>query len=122
MYHPKPTVTNPEDNSVDEYIEVFNPKAVPVNLFDTNGIWRLNGGVEFSFSTNTTLPADGNLLLVNFNPTNTTALQAFRSVHGITNAAVPILGPYAGKLKNSRDRWRLKSRNIPIFPRTRHPG
>ena len=116
MYHPKPTVTNPEDNSVDEYIEVFNPKAVPVNLFDTNGIWRLNGGVEFSFSTNTTLPAGGNLLLVNFNPTNTTALQAFRSVHGITNAAVPILGPYAGKLKNSRDRVAIEKPQYPDLP------
>ncbi|MBI4325546.1 MAG: lamin tail domain-containing protein, partial [Chloroflexi bacterium] len=116
MYHPKPTAANPEDNSVDEYIELFNPTAAPVSLFDTNGVWRLGGGVAFDFPTNTMLPAGGTLLLVNFNPTNTTALQAFRSVHGQTNGAIPVLGPYAGKLKNSSDRVAIEKPQYPDLP------
>ena len=75
MYHPNdPTGTN--ENTLLEYVELFNPTAAPVLLQDTNGQWQLNGGVEFTFPPNTTIPAGGTLLLVNFGPTDTTASNA----------------------------------------------
>jgi hypothetical protein len=39
------------------------------------------------------------LLVVDFNPTNTTQLTAFRNRYGIS-AGVPVLGPFTGLLDN----------------------
>ncbi len=49
-----------------------SPSAVA--LFDTNGVWRLDGGVQFTFTNQTTLAAGARLLVVNFNPADAAAL------------------------------------------------
>jgi len=110
-YHPPDFVngTNITDNSLDEFVELFNGAASPVTLHNTNGTWRVNGGVNFTFPTNLTLAAGEFALLVNFNPaTNAAQSNAFRSLFGITNNALRILGPYAGKLANNSDRLALE--------------
>jgi len=115
MYHPNdPSGTN--ENTLLEYIELFNPTTAPVSLQDTNGNWRLNGGVGFNFPPNTTIPAGGTLLLVNFDPTDTTASNAFRSSYGITSPGLAILGPYSGKLGNRSDRVALEKPQYPDLP------
>jgi len=110
MYHP-PDGT--DDNTTDEYVEVLNTTAVPIILQDTNGAWRLSGGIDLDFAPNTTLPAGGVLLAVNFDPADTAALARFRSIYGVTNPAVPILGPYGGKLSNRSDRIALEKPQYP---------
>jgi len=115
MYHPNdPTGTN--ENTMLEYVELFNPTATPVPLQDTNGNWRLSGGVGFDFPPNTTIPAGGTLLVVNFGPTDTTASNAFRNAYGITNAGLSVLGPYSGKLGNRSDRVALEKPQYPDLP------
>ena len=111
MYHPPDVGTN--DNTKDEYIELYNPTAAAITLQDTNGLWRLNGGVGFDFPPNTTLAPGAALLVVNFNPADTTALAAFRATYGITNLQLSILGPYSGKLGNRSDRVAVEK---PQFP------
>jgi hypothetical protein len=101
---------------LDEYIEIFNPTAGTVSLFNTNGTWRLDGGATLDFPANTTLPAGGLLLLVNFDPATGTNLAHFRSRYGLTNPAVPILGPYSGKLGNRSDRLALERPQFPDLP------
>jgi hypothetical protein len=120
MYHPSdPTGTN--ENTLLEYVELFNPTAVPVLLEDTNGNWRLNGGVGFNFPPNTAISAGGTLLVVNFSPTDTLSSNAFRNAYGITNADVTVLGPYLGKLGNRSDRVALEKPQYPDLPGDPYP-
>ena len=103
--------TNPH---LDEFIELRNPTGGPVEFFNTNGAWRLNGGVDFTFATNFTLGSGDYLLVVNFNPaTNAAQLAAFKTLYGITNAGLVIVGPYAGKLANNSDRVALEKPQHP---------
>ncbi len=107
MHHPSPTVINPEDNSLDEFVEIHNRTDAAVELFNTQGGWRLTGGIEFTFPTNTPLAARGSWVVVNFNPTNTPAMEQFNKRYGITNI-LQLLGPYGGKLGNDGDRIALE--------------
>jgi len=109
MYRP-PDIGGTNDNSADEFVEVYNITAAPVPLFDpafpTNS-WRLRGGADFNFPTNVTLPPHGYALIANFDPqTNAVALAAFRALYGVP-AGVPIFGPYQGKLNNSGEEVKL---------------
>ncbi len=110
-YHPPDFVngTNITDNSLDEFVEIFNGATSPVTLHNSNGTWRVNGGVNFTFPTNLTLAAGEFALLVNFNPaTNAAQSNAFRTLFNITNSSLRILGPYTGKLANNSDRLALE--------------
>ena len=116
MYHPPDYGTNSPDDG--EFIELQNISGATVPLFDpahTTNVWRLAGGVSFNFATNQTLAAGARLVIVGFNPTNTTLLAAFHARYG-TNAT--IVGPYAGQLNNtgeSVELWR------PDAPQTTPP-
>src|ERR1043166_3015769 len=67
QFHP-PDIGGTNDNSLDEFIELFNPTPSPVALFNTNGGWRINGDETFTFPTNFVLGPGEYLLLVNFSP------------------------------------------------------
>ena len=61
------------------------------------------------FPTNVTLLGGNHLLVVNFDPaTNAVQLAAFKSLYGITDPSLLILGPYGGKLANNSDRVALE--------------
>lgn len=111
MYHPPDL--NLVDNTTNEYLEIFNPMGSAVALGDTNGQWRLDGGIEFTFPAATAVPAGGTLLVVSFDPADNAALNAFKSVYGITNAALQFVGPYSGKLGNRSDRIGLEKPQAP---------
>ncbi|HEX5218058.1 MAG TPA: lamin tail domain-containing protein [Verrucomicrobiae bacterium] len=55
MYHP---ITENDD---DQYIELFNRSALPVNLSG----WTLGGGVSFTFPSNTTIAGNGYVVVAN---------------------------------------------------------
>src|SRR6185295_5025208 len=95
-----------------------------VSLFHTNyptNTWRLRDAVDFNFPTNATMPANSFLLVVSFNPTNTTQLAAFRSRYGLS-PAVPIFGPWTGKLDNSSDSIELTRPDAPELPPSSDAG
>ena len=106
MYRP-PDIGGTNDNSDDEYIEVLNTSVDPVPLFETTNTWRLSGGVDFNFPAGLTLNGGEYILLVNFNPTNTTMTSAFRAKYSV-GAGVRLFGPYSGQLNNSGDDVELK--------------
>ena len=110
MFHPPDVLsgTNLVDNNVDEFLELLNATPNPVSFQNTNGTWRLNGAVDFIFPANLTLLSGELMLVVNFSPTNTAQLAAFKALYGITNAALRILGPYSGDLANSSERVALE--------------
>jgi hypothetical protein len=112
MYHPLPTIANPENNENDEFVELYNPTALPItlmNLVADVGVWRMAGGIDYLFPTNTVVPAYGRLAVVSFDPsTNSAARAAFLAAYDLTNGQVRLFGPYSGQLNNQTDTIRLE--------------
>ena len=115
MYHPPVPVPADIDP---EFVELRNTSSSAVELFTDFGAggtqpWNLSGGVTFDFSLGTAIPAEGYLLVVNFNPaTDPTALARFRAIYGLSGA-VAIAGPYVGTLSNFSDTIRLRKPDTP---------
>ncbi len=110
MYHP-PTSSNGNE---DEYVELFNITGASVPLFDPahpTNTWHIDG-IDFRFPTNVTLAAGAYALVVNFDPANAAALDAFRFLYGVS-PAVPVYGPFAGRLDNSGERVDLLRPDAP---------
>ena len=106
MYHPAATDTN--DNTRDEYIEIFNPTANTVVLSDSNGAWRIDGSVKYIFPTNTVLLPGQWLLVAAVAQTNTVQWDAFIQKYNLTNEALIIVGPFDGKIPNDAGRVALE--------------
>ncbi len=103
MYHP-------EDVN-DEYIELYNPTPVRIYLENTEGTWRLDGTVEYIFPTGTSIPADGRLIVVGFDPVvDNIRLDTFIVAYN-SDTLTPgedIVGPWSGNLSNSSERLALE--------------
>jgi hypothetical protein len=115
MFAP-PALAGVTDNLVDEYVELFNPTATALELSTTNGMWRLEGGVDWTFAAGTRLAPGETLLLVSFDPADSSLLNGFRQRYGLTNLALQIQGPFAGKLSNRSDRLGLERPQFPDLP------
>ena len=101
MYHPV-------EDEVYEYIELHNPSGTPADLWTAAGTWRLDGGVSFSFPSNTALEAGSYLVVVPFDPTNTVEAGEFLGHYGLTSERVHLVGPYGGRLANGGERIGLE--------------
>jgi len=112
MYHPPPIVPD-LDNTQHEYIEIYNPTATALNLWETDqsiyvGPWRITGQAEYTFPTNTTLAAGDRVLIVPFHPeTDLAAKTDFLARYGLQNS-VSLFGPFAGNLSNQGGRVALE--------------
>ncbi len=127
MYHPPDIVTptNSLDNSIDEYIELYNASSSQVLLYDPTvypfadgrtNTWRLRGVVDFDFPQNVSLASGAYMLVVNFNPTvDVVQLAAFRAKYGVPPDA-QIFGPYKGKLQNGDGSVELYKPDPPQAP------
>jgi hypothetical protein len=92
----------PGPGEEDEFVELYNNSGAEVSLFHSVAVtntWKLEGGIDFTFPGNVTIPAAGYALVVGFNPDDAAALAAFRSRLGVS-ASVPVFGPFQGKLDN----------------------
>ncbi|RIK72538.1 MAG: hypothetical protein DCC68_26310, partial [Planctomycetota bacterium] len=87
MYHPA--------DAGDEYIELKNISAAPVNLQD----WQLADGVDYIFPA-TTLDPGEYLIVSSIDPTE------FRTKYAIP-LGIDIVGPYSGALDNAGENVRL---------------
>jgi len=121
MYHP-PDIGGVTDDTLDEYIELYNLSGSDVPMYDpaypTNK-WRLQDGIDFSFTNLTVIPAGSYVLVVSFDPiANPAQLTAFRTRYGVAST-VPVYGPYIGKLANDAEAVELVK---PDAPRTTPPA
>jgi len=118
MYHPAPAPGATTDNTTVEYVELYNPTATAIPLWNAEvGPWRIDGGIAFALPTNQVLAAGERLVLVPFDPaTNAAALQVFVDTYALTNGPIRLLGPYSGKLANSAERVALERGVAPDAP------
>jgi len=99
MYNPSTS------NDSLEFVEIVNPTILSVDLTR----WEIDGGVDYTFPSNTTIAAGETLTVIPFNPenpSNSTRLATFRSTYGLSTN-VPLLGGYDGWLDNGGERLRL---------------
>lgn len=107
MYYPSVSTAYPGDNTAEEFIEITNPTGEDIPLWNSYGVWRLDGGVIYEFPTGTTLKAGSSLIIVGFNPGRTDLLESFCTTYGI-DPTEAILGPYQGVLSNRGERISLE--------------
>jgi Lamin Tail Domain/CotH kinase protein/Concanavalin A-like lectin/glucanases superfamily/Bacterial Ig domain len=112
----QPPLLGANENFDAEFIELQNVTSTNVPLgslaFPTN-TWRLRNAVDFDFPEGVTLPVEGRLLVVGFDPaTNTTKTTNFRTSQGVSND-VPIYGPWSGRLGNEGESIELKLPDTP---------
>ncbi len=120
MYHPPDQAGEAAEF---EYVELHNIAGGTTPLYREFGVvnverypWTIAGGIDYEFSTSTTIPCNGFLLVVNFDPnTEPQRLNDFRTFYGLSNA-VPIVGPFSGTLSNFSDIIELR------WPDTPEPG
>ncbi len=89
MFHPI------SENTDDEYVELHNRSAVPVNLAG----WRFVDGVDFEFPANTTIPASGYVVVAK----NAARLIANHAQLSTANT----VGDYGGTLSDAGERLAL---------------
>ena len=106
MYHAKPDA-NGADVSWQEFIEIQNSTSSAIQLWNTNGSSRVSGGISFTF-TNVTIPANGRIVLVSFDPNDTSAMAEFSEYYFLASSSITTVGPYSGQLANSSDRITLE--------------
>jgi hypothetical protein len=94
MYHPA------GDDPALEWVELYNQMSVDIELSN----WRIEGGIDFSFPTNTILPANG-YAVVAANP------AALVAATGATN----VFGPFTKHLANGGETLRLRNHNNRIL-------
>lgn len=121
MYHPPDWVqgTNTADNTLDEYVALYNLGPASVPLYDpeaaTNS-WQFQGAVSFAFPPGIALPPGGFALVVSFNPALDVAQQKrFRDRYAVPSST-PVFGPYRGKLSNSGESLELYRPDSPQLP------
>jgi len=104
MYNPP--LLNGLDNTIDEYIELYNITGNTVLLYDplaSTNHWKIRDGLSYVFPGGSSLPAFGYALVVSFDPVaNASQAASFRSKYNVPSN-VQIFGPWSGKLENAGD-------------------
>ena len=85
-----------------EFLEIYNVGTSTLRLdqdYVTGGIWGISGGVDIQFLNSVTIAPEQVIVIVGFDPSDTTKLQAFIQQYSLTE--IPkIVGPWSGSLSN----------------------
>jgi len=103
MYHPL------ENN--EEYVELYNPTTETIYLENSEGPWKLDGAVDYTFTPDMSIPADSRLIIVGFDPiAERSRLNDFIAAYNTDSltAGIQIIGPWTGSLSNSSERLSLE--------------
>lgn len=99
MYHPV------EGAEQLEYIRMVNTRAQTLTFETPSGSWRIDGGIDYEFPQNFSLPPGQALWLVPFSPEQDgDLLTQFCSTYNLDKENELIMGPYSGHLSNGGER------------------
>ncbi|HWY29099.1 MAG TPA: immunoglobulin domain-containing protein, partial [Candidatus Acidoferrum sp.] len=120
MYYPVTvSSTNLVENPDEEFVELYNLSTTNVPLYlpaSPANTWQLKGGINFSFPTGASMPAQNYALVVHFDPiANPSALSAFRARFSL-NTNTPVFGPFTGRLADEGDTVELYKPDTPSPP------
>ncbi|MCI0748489.1 MAG: lamin tail domain-containing protein, partial [Verrucomicrobia subdivision 3 bacterium] len=120
MYHPPEVFRHgtPQDNGLDEFIELQNVTDEAVPLYDVlrpTNTWRLRDAVDFEFPVGAMIPAGARALIVSFDPVDTLKSNGFRQRNAVSGP-VAMYGPFRGKLDNSTEAVELERPDVPEPP------
>jgi hypothetical protein len=89
---------------------LHNPTSQAAGLSIQNTGWRLNGAVDYNFPSGATIPANGRIVVVGFDPqVATSRLAGFTAAYGgQLSPGVTIFGPWQGNLSNRSERLSLE--------------
>lgn len=110
-----PNTATGEDENL-EFIELENILSVSQSLFDEThptNTWGLRGAVRYQFPTNISLATGERVLVVGFDPSDSTLLASFKSRYA-PPANVRIFGPWGGALGNTQETVRLIKPGTPV--------
>jgi hypothetical protein len=119
MYHPADVFANGAywNDTDDEFVELINRSGQAVSLYDPanpTATWKIEGGIQFTFPAGTSIPANGVVVLVNFDPATDLAQKSvFQSKYSLPGNG-KLFGPYSGNLGNDGDRITLLMPDAPI--------
>jgi hypothetical protein len=117
--HYNPLSLDGSDNREDEFIELHNITSSPAPLYDTNNPanhWRLQNGVGFVFPGGRTIPANGYVLVISFDPSQDPIGVANFRARWRVPSNVAIFGPFTGDLNNNGDSLELYKPDPPQLP------
>jgi hypothetical protein len=108
--------TTDDVNGVDipwqEFVEIQNVTSSSIELWNTNGNFRVSGGIGFEF-TNVTIPGNGVVLVANLNASDPAAVNQFKEFYGVSASNITVVGPFSGNLGNSSERVTLEKPEAP---------
>jgi hypothetical protein len=116
MFHP--VAADLAENPEDEFVELLNISNTPVPCFDPahpTNTWRVRDAIDLDFPPGITLAPGARLLLVAFPVSDARLLAAFRAKYAVPSE-VPVLGPWNGRLDNTRDNLELYRPDTPQAP------
>ncbi len=103
MYHPRDN-DDMLDDSLGEYIELYNPTSNTVNLGTHLGPWQIGNGVDYVFEQGISINPDERILLVSFDPNDQFQREAFFDLYDIEDINEHMYGPYMGNISNRGER------------------
>jgi hypothetical protein len=111
MYHPLGDGGTNENTNL-EFIELHNPTQSDIPFWTDAGSWQIDGDVDYTFPDSTILSAGQRVLVVPFDPLDTTLKDAFTAHYNLAEA-VDMFGPFDGKLSNQGGRITLEKPQAP---------
>ena len=91
-----------------EYIEIFNQSDHAIDISN----WRIDNAITYYFPQGTIIGSQGSIVVIGFDPDNSTLMNTFKSNYNVKDNAV-IIGQFTGSLSNNSERIQLERPDSP---------